>query len=217
MAGLLENLLGSRVSAAKGAQTQGLLAQDQQIPVGLDLSHGIIGGLINHRAQQAQIDQAQNSASQQRQQATAAAKQLFPDNQQLQLLAAAKPDVFFSTLAEGLKPQTASAGSTIRNPIAGDFTAPVQDKPSKPQLFNTGNGDIVSVDPETNAATPVYHRDLAPPPGYRLNPDGSMAFIPGGPADPRTAGGLATAKRAPPRPAAARPTITGLPPGYVPR
>lgn len=39
-----------------------------------------------------------------------------------------------------------------------------------------------------------------PPAGYRKNPDGTMAFIPGGPADPTHAGQLAAATRTPVQP-----------------
>lgn len=70
----------------------------------------------------------------------------------------------------------------------------------KAKTFQTKGGDIVSV--QGDDAEVVYDspNDTTAPPGYRWTPDGALEAIPGGPADPRQAGKLAGAKRAPPKP-----------------
>lgn len=72
--------------------------------------------------------------------------------------------------------------------------------PQQPKLFNTSDA-IISIDPGTGAARTLYSdapKERPAPAGYRWEGD-RLVFIPGGPADPRTAGGLAGARRAPPR------------------
>lgn len=70
----------------------------------------------------------------------------------------------------------------------------------KAKTFQTKGGDIVSV--QGDDAEVVYDspNDTTPPPGYRWTEGGALEAIPGGPADPRQAGKLAGAKRAPPKP-----------------
>jgi hypothetical protein len=69
----------------------------------------------------------------------------------------------------------------------------------KAKTFQTKGGDIVEVG--DGEAEVIYDNpnDATAPPGYRWTPDGSLQAIPGGPADPKQAGSLAGAKRAPPR------------------
>jgi hypothetical protein len=62
------------------------------------------------------------------------------------------------------------------------------------------DGQIVSVNEATGETDVVKPGQPAAPAGYQFRPDGSgLEFIPGGPADPRQAGTLSGAKRAPPR------------------
>lgn len=71
------------------------------------------GGPANSQATLRQKAQAQQQAALLRQQAMAAAQQLFPDNKQLQFIAAAKPEAFFSTLQEYSKPQKLAQGEQL--------------------------------------------------------------------------------------------------------
>lgn len=69
------------------------------------------------------------------------------------------------------------------------------------QAFNTRDG-IVERDPYGGGYNMAYEVEQEPnaPQGYRWTADGALEAIPGGPADPRVAGGLAASRRAPPRP-----------------
>lgn len=70
------------------------------------------------------------------------------------------------------------------------------------QLFQTRSGDIVGVNPTTGEQSVVYDGPEPTPQapnGYRWTQEGALEAIPGGPADPRVAGGLAASRRAPPR------------------
>lgn len=69
----------------------------------------------------------------------------------------------------------------------------------RPTAFNTAQG-IIERDPYSGAYSQGYaieRQPPAPPPGYRQTASGDLEYIPGGPADPRQAGGLAASRRAP--------------------
>jgi len=73
----------------------------------------------------------------------------------------------------------------------------------QPRYLQGSRGAIDAIDPYTGALTSVRAADReAAPNGYRWSASGALEAIPGGPADPRQAGTLAGAKRAPARPRA---------------
>jgi len=83
-------------------------------PVGFDYAgHGLIGGMLDLRARRKAQTVDLERTQQQRTQALAAARELFPDNKQLQFLAAAKPEAFFATLQEYSKPQKLGQGESL--------------------------------------------------------------------------------------------------------
>lgn len=69
---------------------------------------------------------------------------------------------------------------------------------AQPRYLQGQRGAIDAIDPYTGAIVSVRQaaREEAPN-GYRWTPSGALEAIPGGPADPRQAGTLAGAKRAP--------------------
>lgn len=82
------------------------------------------------------------------------------------------------------------------------FGAAIGQEAQRLQLFQTRQGDIVGVNPQTGEQRMVYdgpEQTPDAPNGYRWTADGSLEAIPGGPADPRVAGGLAASRRAPSR------------------
>lgn len=100
------------------------------------------------------------------------------------------------------------------------FAASLGQEAAKLQMFNTRNG-VVGVDSQSGQSRMLYE---APPErpnvpaGYRMKPDGSLEYIPGGPADPSVVGDRARAgwrPRAAPRGrsgTAARPVV---PSGFI--
>lgn len=80
---------------------------------------------------------------------------------------------------------------------------------AKPEVRTVG-GSLVRVDPDMSVQE-LYappEKPPAAPAGYRFKGD-ALEYIPGGPADPKTAGTISSARRAPPKPAAP-------PPAFVP-
>lgn len=72
----------------------------------------------------------------------------------------------------------------------------------RPTAYNMRHG-IVERDPYGGGYKLAYEapeQDPNAPAGYRWTEDGALEAIPGGPADPRVAGGLAASRRAAPRP-----------------
>lgn len=75
---------------------------------------------------------------------------------------------------------------------------------AQPRYLQGQRGALDAVDPYTGAISPIREpQRQEPPSGYRWGANGGLEFIPGGPADPKVAAPLATARRAPPRPGAA--------------
>lgn len=108
-------------------------------------------------------------------------------------------------MLDGLMPpeiiqQLGSADMSDQNLAA--FGAAIGQEAERLQLFQTRAGDIVGVNQRTGDNRVVYdgpEPDPTAPAGYRWTADGALEAIPGGPADPRVAGGLAASRRAPPR------------------
>jgi hypothetical protein len=84
----------------------------------------------------------------------------------------------------------------------------------KEQFFNTTEG-VVAVNPETGAGRLVHEVKRPPPTGYAWDEKGGLMAIPGGPADPKQAGTLAGAKRAPKAAGGGGGRIPAPPPGFV--
>jgi len=100
------------------------------------------------------------------------------------------------------------------------FAAALGQEAAKLQMFNTRNG-VVGIDSQSGQSRMLYE---APPEqpnvpaGYRMKPDGSLEYIPGGPADPGQSGRLAASRRAPPRPRASGGrggSSPSVPPGFI--
>lgn len=107
MAGLHDLVFG------KGASPTSLgdSLPEAQHPV-LSYLLGGQSGLDSARTRSAETA-AVTVSQQQRVKAMADAKQLFPDSPPLQILAAAKPDVFYSTISDYAKPQKLAKGEQV--------------------------------------------------------------------------------------------------------
>lgn len=78
------------------------------------------------------------------------------------------------------------------------FIAQMGGEAPKNQGVNLGGGGFAEYDPRTGGFK-ILHEPTAQkaPAGYAWGPDGELAYIPGGPADPRQAGSVAAARRKP--------------------
>jgi hypothetical protein len=77
------------------------------------------------------------------------------------------------------------------------------EKAERPQRFNTPTGIVEFGEDGPSMAYPFPEKPATAPPapaGYRWRSDGmGLEYIPGGPADPKTVGVIASGRRAPPR------------------
>lgn len=108
------------------------------------------------------------------------------------------------------------AGANLTDEELDAFAQAMGAEAEKLTFYNTSLG-IVAVDPRGNARM-AYETPPAPPTppqGYRYRADGStLEAIPGGPADPKTAGALSASRRAP-RAGGGSAGVPPLPPGFV--
>ncbi len=93
----------------------------------------------------------------------------------------------------------AAAQNGISDEELDGFMAALGGEPRQFQGVNLGNGGYGSFDPTNNQFKELRAPAQRPAPsGYAWGPDGqSLVKIPGGPADPRQAGALSAARRAP--------------------
>lgn len=95
---------------------------------------------------------------------------------------------------------------------AGDvlnFAKAAKPEPVNPQILNTRRGIFQYTPGQGLSPLQEFEDEPNAPVGYRWRGE-QLEYIPGGPADPHVAGGLAGARRAPPRPRAATGPTAGI-------
>ena len=80
------------------------------------------------------------------------------------------------------------------------FAKEASPAPVKPQYVEGPDGIYEIMGGQSRRIQDYPQQPKPAPPGYAWGQDGSLHYIPGGPADPRVAGTLAGSRRAPPRP-----------------